>query len=1579
MAERRIKEPIGSGGNRNPAGILMKEKIMSMKYDMETPAGPIFAYDDDIPDKTYPDFSPWKDDIHLKEKLNNLNFLNKGYFEGPQVPNEYYSARNLIQETIFSSPKNCPAILKELSQHLTKSYEVRNEVINKIRASSSNFRIPPRVTLTAQKKEAWLRDLANPEVPLANVASKIPHGIRNKVLVDAMCTKRVPLSRAIWFTKCSLLSELILLQKKLKSKLSSHNGQGQGQGLPPHLLGELESRLVQEWTQQVTDHVFKLTKDLHTVTSNDAKVRYQSKLNYLISYILTLYIEDLIDKVFFLSLIIKCLRELLPFKQTHLPLLIDLSRSDPDEEETVLAELLDGKALNPGQILIPLTIIRVFWKDILEEVSLAKTLCESLLLSFLLIERCPTEPKPNFAGFIPEGIKSEFLCLLSSHIIEIFYHNTNCFIIPDYWPAISGILLRILDDDASRESSDHNKRELSRTFSLLNLRNESLMLNLKHQHISGSEMKEEASAAVSGSTEAGTKSLVIDQTSISRSEHDVLKLIEQLDRFRLKQVFEPIFARVPTVKIPPHERYLRLRFVILWCISSHRDMGASKERLLMVCNYIKQKLLKITGKGASRLKAEIETDILEAVFSMAEYPELAISLPNLYALINELYQLKVITISAYLRKVIASGIFYHPLESEDAASDDIAQYQMSFHLLIVKNLPVLNNKQSEHILRKWDSFLGLKNNAVESNPHSMNTFHEAIEVLQKEFLDKLLRNDPNSITDENLSFLSSLSVGIRFLVANWATSEIKDSISRSSRLVHLTPLVITKVYKFYELTDNLTVFFKAFIKFVLKNENKVIIFYLDTLYFVARLVMKHYNLIKSIAGASSDSVPTAFELFKLLVVNYKDLLSRETNILPFTKVWEFIEHCLEKRSTSSKTNAPTAPHLPFDKELADTPMKVQLSFLPLLQTDNYTLDMLKLDLQLVKGKQGELTQEDKQDLIQELREANIPQVSGLGVDQIFDSSNDLIYWRALFETFLIGDEKGEIILTRLIRMIPTALQKTTNAIKDIFPILASLEKQLTILCKLVASDLCDFCGCLTALDHLGDTTGEDDCQRLRVLLLFGVEEASACLFDYQTLMFAYAKDEFFMNNRSYSLEQSIKFLKMWYSSQPDQPIGISILNVIRECLIQNTPKTIHEVISHVEPDKLGRLANEIYKTGATEATVSDIGDLTGQMDEFNLPFMQFLVCVATKDLGIHGKAATHEVVKTVLRNLRSVEKGSVTYFGEIFSYVTTDIKMRVFHTMEEIFLENTHFVGSEAALVLDSRDNQANLVGAFEEYFKKFCVSSTANIETTQELFRKLMEFSQSLVTAIVAPKPHESTTVSDVISIFLRLLIIHNYTLVSLIIQFDHAGLELLKRLVQLFNSRYIAEGPEKLQIVLFDLLNLFKNSLIQRLSVRGRDDVLAASPANIADQQPTPVEDTKDTESQSTVGRSLPAHVLMAQISELLDLQEPKRMRDTGAMKHATAVAAATDNCMVLDEQELTRDADVTAFNNKSLSMRPSKSEPMSLEGTFGGPSRNNDLDRQFCIKSYRLIEDVGRGINDGCVNLSMFEAYTTKENPP
>lgn len=66
---------------------------------------------------------------------------------------------------------------------------------------SSTFRMPTRVTLNDSKRQSWLADLANPDVPLYKLGKSVPHGAKGHDLLDLLHSNRVAIPRAVWFLR----------------------------------------------------------------------------------------------------------------------------------------------------------------------------------------------------------------------------------------------------------------------------------------------------------------------------------------------------------------------------------------------------------------------------------------------------------------------------------------------------------------------------------------------------------------------------------------------------------------------------------------------------------------------------------------------------------------------------------------------------------------------------------------------------------------------------------------------------------------------------------------------------------------------------------------------------------------------------------------------------------------------------------------------------------------------------------------------------------------------------------------------------------------------------------------------------------------------------------------------------------------------------------------------------------------------------------------------------------------------------------------------------------------------------------
>jgi mediator of RNA polymerase II transcription subunit 12 len=121
----------------------------------------------------------------------------------------------------------------------------------------STFKPPPRVTLPDQKREAWLRDLANSTVPLRRLSRTIPHGLKGPVLLDQCVTKNIPIARAVWFVRCVGANELRGLKRKGVGSLGVGG----------------ENKWIKEWTVQVVQFIEKAITSCNTTSDDQWRIR----------------------------------------------------------------------------------------------------------------------------------------------------------------------------------------------------------------------------------------------------------------------------------------------------------------------------------------------------------------------------------------------------------------------------------------------------------------------------------------------------------------------------------------------------------------------------------------------------------------------------------------------------------------------------------------------------------------------------------------------------------------------------------------------------------------------------------------------------------------------------------------------------------------------------------------------------------------------------------------------------------------------------------------------------------------------------------------------------------------------------------------------------------------------------------------------------------------------------------------------------------------------------------------------------------------------------------------------------------
>ena len=129
----------------------------------------------------------------------------------------------------------------------------------------TTFRVPPRVTLTDQKREQYLRDLANPSQSLRRLARGVPHGIRGRLLLEQVCSKNVPVNRAIWFIRVISVNELRAVKRKGHTKGAQES---------------FESKWVIDWTGQVATFLENTIEECGKEKKVEDQQRWRLRMTY---------------------------------------------------------------------------------------------------------------------------------------------------------------------------------------------------------------------------------------------------------------------------------------------------------------------------------------------------------------------------------------------------------------------------------------------------------------------------------------------------------------------------------------------------------------------------------------------------------------------------------------------------------------------------------------------------------------------------------------------------------------------------------------------------------------------------------------------------------------------------------------------------------------------------------------------------------------------------------------------------------------------------------------------------------------------------------------------------------------------------------------------------------------------------------------------------------------------------------------------------------------------------------------------------------------------------------------------------
>jgi mediator of RNA polymerase II transcription subunit 12, fungi type len=301
-------------------------------------------------------FFPWtgndKEDV-----LNEAN-VRHGYFD--RAPNPPEKEMGTAKIALYGAFKHRLGL-----DFLSVLYGLALERKGKhgVLSSTSNFRPPPRVTLTEAKRKAWLADLANAEIPLRRLSRTIPQGIRGQSLLDQCLSNNIPISRALWFIKCVGANEIRTWKRK-----------GPGGAVS----GGSDIKWLKEWTSFVGQF-------LESISQQSNQQDWKKNMQYALRLSVQLYLENLLDRDLHLDWILKGFAaadyDRTPFflllVQMYMPEIIRFRRRSRTLAST-LVEKLDFTRKAQGEVLGPV---------MLRLRSIARTFAMSRPICFIMPEQ----------------------------------------------------------------------------------------------------------------------------------------------------------------------------------------------------------------------------------------------------------------------------------------------------------------------------------------------------------------------------------------------------------------------------------------------------------------------------------------------------------------------------------------------------------------------------------------------------------------------------------------------------------------------------------------------------------------------------------------------------------------------------------------------------------------------------------------------------------------------------------------------------------------------------------------------------------------------------------------------------------------------------------------------------------------------------------------------------------------------------------------------------------------------------------------------------------------------------------------
>ncbi|KAI9030192.1 hypothetical protein CLU79DRAFT_843056 [Phycomyces nitens] len=144
----------------------------------------------------FPQRSSQDEDVLTESNMRN------GFTDRLIVSNEHTCAHDIV----YGKLQDDQRLMNELGSFMVEVLK-RKRKAAKVTGNTS-FKPPLRSTLTDNKKDTWMQELALGSTPLHKMARNVPHGFKGEKLLETLAIRQVPFLRASWFIKIVGLSEM---------------------------------------------------------------------------------------------------------------------------------------------------------------------------------------------------------------------------------------------------------------------------------------------------------------------------------------------------------------------------------------------------------------------------------------------------------------------------------------------------------------------------------------------------------------------------------------------------------------------------------------------------------------------------------------------------------------------------------------------------------------------------------------------------------------------------------------------------------------------------------------------------------------------------------------------------------------------------------------------------------------------------------------------------------------------------------------------------------------------------------------------------------------------------------------------------------------------------------------------------------------------------------------------------------------------------------------------------------------------------------------------------------------------------